>query len=333
MTRAVARSNKRPQEIATTLPRGCRVTAVSLDLPQTLSLTQWQEVGETLGRMERAVQWWIGDWVRFGAHRYGERHAHHIEATGLTYQGINGCQWVASTFELVRRRTNLSWSHHQEVAALEDPSEQDRLLDQAETKGWTRSQLRASVRALRRGLAAPPPLPTGVYDVLLADPPWEYDNAIESWGPASLHYPTQSLEDLMARAVEIEPLAAPDATLFLWVTNPFLAEGLALAKAWGFTYKTNIVWIKTERKRPGSGFYVRGHHELLFICTRGQHVPDQTGRAPISSVLEAPVGAHSAKPVESYERIEALYPEARRVELFARGQVRDGWTGWGNESA
>lgn len=174
---------------------------------------------------------------------------------------------------------------------------------------------------------APPPLPPGVFDVIYADPPWCYDNRIMEWGPAELHYPTMSLEELMAR----KPTTADDAVLFLWVTNPMLSDALRLVEAWGFQYKTNMVWVKRDLQRPGSGFYVRGRHELLFICTRGSFVPDQVGKEPIGSVIEAPVGKHSAKPLVVYEVIERMYPGRKYLELFLRGKARPGWEGWGNE--
>ncbi len=171
-----------------------------------------------------------------------------------------------------------------------------------------------------------PPLPEGIYDVIYADPPWQYDNQIESWGPTSLHYTDMPLDKIMALSVP----AAPDAVLFLWATNPFLADALKVVEAWGFTYKTNMVWVKTDLQRPGSGFYIRGRHELLFICTRGSFVPDQKGKEPIGSVIEAPIREHSQKPDIVYNIIETMYPAGKYLELFARSK-RDRWTSWGNQ--
>lgn len=181
---------------------------------------------------------------------------------------------------------------------------------------------------------APATLPEGQFNVIYADPPWKYDNAIESWGPASLHYPSLSIDEVAyfrdTTGSRVQDRFAPDAVLFLWVTNPFLRDAFEVIDAWGFEYKTNIVWIKTNLQRPGSGFYVRGRHELLFICTRGSFVPDQTGKPPVGSVVEADVEEHSRKPEVFRRLIEELYPEGKKLELFARSQ-RDGWTSWGNE--
>ena len=172
----------------------------------------------------------------------------------------------------------------------------------------------------------PPPLPTGVYDVIYADPPWQYSNTGVN-GAGEHHYPTMPLNDI--RALEVP--SADNATLFLWATNPFSHDAHHVVEDWGFEYKTKIVWVKTNLQKPGVGFYVRGHNEDLFICTRGSHVPDMTGKEPISSVLMADVREHSRKPDEVYGLIEAMYPEARYLELFARGMPRNGWKAWGNE--
>jgi N6-adenosine-specific RNA methylase IME4 len=183
------------------------------------------------------------------------------------------------------------------------------------------------------------PFPNYKYNVIYADPPWQYDNSITNWGPANIHYKTLSTDEICSlkdiNGKPIQELFADNAVLFLWVTNPMLEDGFKVAKAWGFEYKTNLVWIKTNLKKPGSGFYVRGRHELLFICTRGSFVPDQTGKEPIGSVIEADVQEHSKKPDIVYEIIEKLYPKTegsniRYLELFARNR-RENWNAWGNE--
>lgn len=177
-------------------------------------------------------------------------------------------------------------------------------------------------------------LPAGQFNVIYSDVPWKYDNSIESWGPASLHYQSLPVEQIAyyqdPHGVRVQDKFASDSVLFLWVTNPFVRDAFEVVDAWGFSYKTNIVWVKTELQRPGSGFYVRGRHELLFICTKGSFVPDQTGKEPIGSVVEAPIQEHSQKPDVVYEIIERMYPEGKYLELFARKE-RHGWTSWGNE--
>jgi N6-adenosine-specific RNA methylase IME4 len=302
------------------------VTPISLELPDSLSYEGWKAVGDTLRYVAGAVQWWLGDWILFGERKYGEMYSQALEATEYEYQTLRDATWVADQFEMSRRRDNVSWSHHREVASLE-PAEQDEWLDRTQDEGWTHKELRTEVQKAKRRAAPTPSLPTGTFDVIYADPPWQYDNAIESWGPASLHYPAMSTEAIEGLDIPV----ADNAVLFLWATNPFLEDALRVVESWGFEYKTNVVWVKTDLKRPGSGFYVRGHHELLFICTRGSYVPDQTGKSPISSVLYASVREHSRKPEEVYGLIESLYPDGRYLELFARHHDRNHWAVWGAE--
>ena len=169
-----------------------------------------------------------------------------------------------------------------------------------------------------------------MFNVIYADPPWEYDN-VGVHGNADSHYPTMALDKICSFLEDIDIQIDDNAVLFMWVTNPFLQDAFKVVFAWGFKYKTNIVWIKTDLVKPGSGFYVRGRHELLFICTRGAFTPlDKNISPPIGSVIEAAVQEHSSKPDDAYDIIERLYPGCSYVELFARGE-REGWDVYGNE--
>jgi N6-adenosine-specific RNA methylase IME4/ParB-like chromosome segregation protein Spo0J len=168
----------------------------------------------------------------------------------------------------------------------------------------------------------PPPLnEIGPFAVLYADPAWRYENvhptrAIEN------HYPTMSLEEIKA----LEVPACGDSVLFLWAPSPMLPGALEVMSAWGFQYRTSMVWVKDK---IGMGWWVRQRHELLLIGRRGaMHTPDAEDEP--ESVIEAPRTGHSEKPPVVYEIIERMYPLASRVELFAR-QRRDGWAAWGNQ--
>lgn len=170
-----------------------------------------------------------------------------------------------------------------------------------------------------------PKLPKGKYNIIYADPPWEYRN-VGVEGAAEKQYPTMSIEKLIA--MPIKDIVANNAVLFLWVTNPLLEECFPVIKAWGFDYKTNICWYK-KNKRTGIGFYVRGIHELFLICVKGQMLPKYT---PLS-LLEADAKEHSRKPIIVYELIEKMYPNKKYIELFARPtEKRRNWSYWGKES-
>jgi len=175
----------------------------------------------------------------------------------------------------------------------------------------------------------PPPLPEGEYNVIYADPPWMYDNQIEQWGPTSLHYRGMRTTDIINKINEVN--VSRNAVLFLWVTNPMLKDGIFVVEETGFEYKTNIAWVKTELAKPGSGFYVRGRHELLFIATKGNFTPlDKNIAPPIGSIITAPVREHSRKPDEAVAIIERLYPGCTYLDMWARTE-REGWEVWGDE--
>lgn len=164
----------------------------------------------------------------------------------------------------------------------------------------------------------------GPFPVIYADPPWRYEHS-ESPEVRKVEnqYPTMTLDEI--KALDIP--AADDAVIFLWVTSPKLAEGLDVMTAWGFTYRTSMVWVKD---RIGMGYYARQQHEFLLIGRRGSlPAPDPEDRP--ASVVTAPRGEHSAKPDEFYDLIERMYPLAERCELFQR-RPRQGWAGWGNQA-
>jgi N6-adenosine-specific RNA methylase IME4 len=167
-----------------------------------------------------------------------------------------------------------------------------------------------------------PSLPKGFFDVIYADPPWEYEFGLR--GGVQNHYPAMSLEELKSLRIP----AAEDSVLFLWATMPKLREALELVEAWGFEYRTGAVWVKD---RFGTGYYFRGQHELLLLSTKGTPlIPSEADRP--SSVIEAPRSGHSRKPERVYELIERMFPKGRYLELFSRNvEGRKGWTMWGNE--
>ena len=172
------------------------------------------------------------------------------------------------------------------------------------------------------------------FRTLLADPPWNESGGGKIKRGADRHYPLVKSRDL-PRVIKDSGAfnPAPDAHLWLWATNTFLPDALALGSALGFDYKSNVCWAKMRDGRPqiGIGQYLRGAHELLLFFTRGRgQSPDVwIGHRDVRSLIVAPRTRHSAKPVEAYELIERV-SAAPRVELFARAP-REGWSAWGNE--
>jgi N6-adenosine-specific RNA methylase IME4 len=133
---------------------------------------------------------------------------------------------------------------------------------------------------------------------------------------------------LLKKYGSLKSPTADDAVLFLWATNPTLLDALKVMECWGFTYRTNMVWVKDK---IGTGFYFRAQHELLLLGIKGKMpAPLEENRPP--SVIHAPVREHSRKPDEVYEIIEKMYPNRKYLELFARPEEkRKGWTYWGLE--
>jgi N6-adenosine-specific RNA methylase IME4 len=181
-------------------------------------------------------------------------------------------------------------------------------------------EIRRERRLQKLGQA--PPLPQGPFPLLYADPPWQSDNPDSPWAPEN-HYPTLALPEIKALAIP----AADEAILFLWAVNCQLTQALEVMQAWGFTYKTNVVWVKPS---PGIGRRIRNQHELLLLGQRGSFPAPEGSRVP-ASVVAAERGAHSEKPERFYELIEEMYPNCAKLELFARGKARSGWETWGNE--
>ena len=173
------------------------------------------------------------------------------------------------------------------------------------------------------------------YATILADPPWRFLNRTGKVAPEHRRlsrYSTMHLAEIMA--LPVGHIAASTAHLYLWCPNALLPDALAVMKAWGFTYKSNIVWHKV-RKDGGSdgrgvGFYFRNVTELLLFGVRGKKARTlQPGRRQVNCVATRK-REHSRKPDEMYDVIEAC-SRPSRIELFARG-CRSGWDAWGDEA-
>jgi N6-adenosine-specific RNA methylase IME4 len=174
---------------------------------------------------------------------------------------------------------------------------------------------------------------TGVYATILADPPWRFDNRTGKMAPEHkrlARYETMSIEEICDMPVAAH--AADPSHLYLWCPNALLPWGLRVMEAWGFAYKTNIVWYKVRKDGGpdgrGVGFYFRNVTELLLFGIRGRMRTLKPGRTQVN-LLHTRKEEHSRKPCEMYRIIESCSP-GPRLELFARERVA-GWEQWGNE--
>ena len=168
--------------------------------------------------------------------------------------------------------------------------------------------------------------PKGKFNIILADPPWEYDFVVSPTRAIENQYPTMTVDEICKMSVD--NFIDDNAVIFLWATSPKLLEALQVLKAWEFDYKTNAVWVKDK---IGMGYYFRQQHEILLIGKKG-NIPTPEPSNRISSVINAPRTKHSQKPEEIYSIIEKMYPGYKYLELFSRNKAREIWEVWGNQS-
>jgi N6-adenosine-specific RNA methylase IME4 len=301
------------------------LTSTGLILRNGLPYEQWEAIGIALQRLEQSIQFALGDWLNYGDVTYGEKYAQAIEQTEYSYSALTEYAWVSKHVQICSREQNLTFSHHKAVAPCE-PEEQVFILNWAAENNASVSATRQKVRELKHQLQHKiQPIPSEVFNLIYADPPWQYNNSgFES--SAESHYPTMPLEDICGLVDNNKIQIAPDAVLFLWATNPLLESAFEVINAWGFNYKTNMSWNKGSSGI--GGFYVLGRHELLLIATKGSCLPLWTP----GSVQEITKSKHSKKPDEFRDIIERMYPDYNYLELFARKQPpRNRWEFWGNE--
>jgi len=171
-------------------------------------------------------------------------------------------------------------------------------------------------------------MPAGPFPVVVADPPWLFaSNSEASPGKnARAHYECQPTDFIAG--MPVGQVTGRNSTLFLWATSPMLPDALAVMAAWGFEYKSQIVW---DKERVATGYHVRNQHELVLIGRRGRG-PLMAHRATVPSIIRERSRQHSRKPEAFYDMIERGYPGTPKLELFARQDRGDLWTAWGNQT-
>jgi len=169
------------------------------------------------------------------------------------------------------------------------------------------------------------------YSVIYADPPWDYKGQTQitkggaSSGGALSHYGTMTLDKL--KKLDVKSLCEKDCILFMWSSSPHLDQAIELMKAWGFQWATvAFVW---DKQKVNPGFYTMSQVELCLVGKRGK-IPRPRGSRNVRQFLSEMRGNHSAKPAEIRNRIELMFPEQTKLEMFARN-TSSGWDCWGNE--
>ena len=162
------------------------------------------------------------------------------------------------------------------------------------------------------------------YDVIYADPAWRYSFSKSNSRKIENQYPTMTIKEMCD--LPVKDLAKENAVLYMWTTSPKLEESFKLIKAWGFKYKTHCIW---DKETIGMGYWFRGQHEILMVCTKGKFSPPEP-KNRISSVIKEKKTKHSKKPLKVRDMIEKWFPNIDRLEMFARTSGEN-WDVWGNE--
>lgn len=176
----------------------------------------------------------------------------------------------------------------------------------------------------------------GPFDVIIADPPWEHYGSPDKWAAAGKFYKLMSDEEL--RRMPVPALLAKPAVLFMWATSSSLERAIHLMRFWGLHYRgVAFVWVKTRKDGRPIGAQgippsiIKPLTEFVLVgSTQRRGRPLRLFSAAVRQTIFAPRGGHSEKPEAAQDRIEQMYPTARKAELFAR-RIRAGWACWGDE--
>lgn len=165
----------------------------------------------------------------------------------------------------------------------------------------------------------------------MADPPWRFATYSDKGRgkSAEQHYETMTLDQI--KAMPVASVARKDCWLWLWATAPMYDQARETMHAWGFSYVTQGVWLKTTKSGApafGTGYVLRNSHEPYLIGKIGK--PSICSRS-VRSAIVAQRREHSRKPDEAYRDAALLAGDVPKLELFSR-EPREGWSTWGNET-
>ncbi len=315
-----------------------KITSTSLRLPPGIKFGEWDKIGKHLKTVGTAVQFWIGDWLNYGEAEFGEMYSQALDATGYDIKTLQNMKYVAVKVDSSRRREDVDWSSHAEVAGL-DGDQQDKVLEKAAKEGLSKLGVRTEVAKLKSGRnTEETSFPKGKFGVIYGDMPWSYDRSVGQ-GVAVEQYDVMEIEarknltDKDGRRVK--DLAADNCLLFLWATFPKLQEALDTIQAWGFSYRTvGFTWVKKNKNNDkpffGIGAYCKSNAEICLLAVKGEPHPMVIDNS-VSSIIISPIREHSRKPDEARAGIEKLVgSKIPKVELFAREEFK-GWSSWGRE--
>ncbi len=324
-------------------PLAGQLSVTGYELPEGLSYDEWAAEGVVLLSMARSCMWWVGDWIRYGERRYGEKYAQAIDATGYSYSTVSKAAWVCGRIPPEDRRIGLDFGHHAKAAGL-DPCSREQILNVAEAENLSVRDVEAAVRRAKAerkvidtkavagaenydGLVLDTLDVEPIYQSLVIDPPWRYDNRATRNNAEGQYKQEEGREETtmsQADLLELVLPAAQNSHLYLWVTNSFMRDGFELMEQWGFKYKTCLTWCKPQ---IGMGNYFRSTTEHVLFGIRGS-LPTLRNNVPTHFIADR--RHHSAKPESFFDLVESCSP-GPYLEMFARRR-RFGWHVWGNEA-
>lgn len=183
-----------------------------------------------------------------------------------------------------------------------------------------------------QGIIKNVPFPNKKYSIIYADPPWDYKGQLQHTGSggkesggAIRHYPTVPVSEM--KTWDVASISEENCLLFMWSSSPHLDQAIQLGKAWGFRWATvAFIW---DKQRPNPGSYTLSQCELCLVFKRG-NIPQPRGARNMRQLVQVKRTRHSEKPEAVRERIEKMFPQQCKIELFARKRYQ-GWDAWGLE--
>ncbi len=301
----------------------CELSKTNLTFKREVSKDEWMDVFKALKQVEGCVQFWIGDCLAYRQQKWG-MYDDIAEETGYEKNTLRQYKQVSESIKPDERSSELGWSHHLQVASL-PPEKQTEFLNKAVDENLSVRDLRREIHKDKyKDSLNDSILQNDNYRIIYADPPWSYGNDRTFFGGDQIsHYPNMSIEQLCE--MPIKNITEDNAILFIWVTSPVLEESFIVINSWGFKYKSSFIWDKIKHNM---GYYNSVRHEFLLICTKGSCTPENVKL--FDSVVSIERTEHSVKPEFFREIIDTLYPNGKRIELFARNK-KEGWEVFGNE--
>jgi len=206
----------------------CKLTETSLVIQKDISFDEWMRIGNFLKQVNKCVLWWLGDWLNFGEHKYGEKYSQALDETDYSYSSLSGASWVCNKIEICRRRQNLSWGHHAEVAALPE-KKQEFFLDKA-------LDVKLSVMGLRK--------------LITGNPHVSYNSGENEW-----YTPKEYIESvrIVLGEIDLDPASSKEANEIVKADKYFTLQTDGLTKEWfgkvwmNPPYSSELISIFTEK--------------------------------------------------------------------------------------